>query len=214
LRCVGRTVINVRRMGSQYLRSRSTRARASLGLAVLWLVGFEVLPWLHVATHHHLGKHHHDQSGVVIRDHVTEAPDDDRDAAVDEHAPHQHDEDHDEDHDGDPAVDEHGASPRQSADGTPGQAHGAHAIAAHHRAASSACAALLLDKLVCDAISHGRHSLAHHDVATTTPALVLTTPLPVDRRLIFLLEDTVIEPYSFSPGRAVARGPPSSMFET
>jgi hypothetical protein len=240
-------------MRSQHLRSRScsTRARISLGLAVLWLLGFEVLPWLHVAMHRHLGKHHHDQSGAVIRDDVSEAPDDDRDAVVDEHAPHQHDEhdedhdgdpavdehdahdehdvdhdgdpavdehdahdEHDEDHDGDPAVDEHGASPRRSADGAPGRAHGEHAVASHQRAASVARAALLLEKLVRDAINHGKSSLAHHDVATTTPALVLTTPLPVNRRPIFLFEDTAIEPYSFSPGRAVARGPPAAVFET
>ena len=59
------------------------------------------------------------------------------------------------------------------------------------------------------ALAHGRHSLAHHDVAITTPLPALTKPLPVDRRPLTLLEVTAIEPISFSPGRAVARGPPS-----
>ena len=31
---------------------------------------------------------------------------------------------------------------------------------------------------------------------------------------VFIFEDTAIEPYSFSPGRAVARGPPSATFES
>ncbi len=37
---------------------------------VLWLVGFELMPWMHVAFHDQVGAHHHDASGAIIRDDV------------------------------------------------------------------------------------------------------------------------------------------------
>ncbi len=37
---------------------------------MLWLVGFELMPWMHVALHDQLGAHHHDASGAIIRDDV------------------------------------------------------------------------------------------------------------------------------------------------
>ena len=72
-----------------------TRRRA-LALAIVWIVGFEVMPWAHIALHDHLAPHHHDENGADILD-------DDHDSAVDEHAAH-----HDDD-DLDAEVDEHGA---------------------------------------------------------------------------------------------------------
>ncbi len=35
---------------------------------MLWLLGFEVMPWAHVAIHDHLAPHHHDASGAMILD--------------------------------------------------------------------------------------------------------------------------------------------------
>jgi hypothetical protein len=155
------------------MRSARTRARLALTLCVLWLAGFEVLPWMHIALHEHLAPHHHDASGATIFD--------DHDAEVDEHAAH-----HDDDDDLDAEVDEHGA---------PVHHHDRHA----HADAEARLAA---------ALEHGQHSLAHHGIAVPTPPPVLTQPLPVDRRATYLVATATAEPPSFSPGRAVARGPP------
>lgn len=173
---------------SRHLRSRRARARIALALCVLWLAGYEVLPWLHIATHAHVGRHHHDASGAIVLDEESSVDDRDLDAEVDEHgAPLHHD-------DEDAEVDEHGE-----------HVHHAHH---HHHGTYSARDTLLRG------LEHGRHSLAHHAVATTAPPPVLTQPLPIDRRPTFVFADTAIEPYSFSPGRAVARGPPAAAFES
>jgi hypothetical protein len=116
----------------------------AIAAAVLWVAGFEVLPWLHVALHDRLGHHHHDVTGAMVFEHEHE---------------HEHDED----------------------------------------------AALAIRS----ALTHGRHSLAHHDVAMKPPAMPVTSPLPVDRRPTFVVAVVSIEPVSLPPGRAVARGPPS-----
>lgn len=186
---------------SRPLVSRRSRARRALATCVLWLLAFEVLPWLHIATHDHVGKHHHDASGAIVFDDGTDPDDaehhhhhehhhadDDRDDRVDEHA----NEDVDDE---DAEVDEHGD--------IDGQRHHHD----HHPQNER-------DKLLRGALGHGRHSLAHHDVATPAPPPVLIDPLPIDRRPTFVFADTAIAPYSFSPGRAVARGPPLAAFES
>ena len=184
----------------------------ALVACVLWLAGFEILPWLHIATHDHVGKHHHDASGATIFDEESDAghdhehehhhhhDDDDHDAAIDEHAADLAEtDDHDNDDDEEDAeVDEHGQPVAHSHD--------------HHHEHRDPLSDS--EKTLRDALGHGRHSLAHHDVATTAPPPILTTPIPVDRRAVFIFADTAIEPYSFSPGRAVARGPPLATFES
>lgn len=210
---------------SRPLRSRRARARIALSLCVLWLAGYEVLPWLHIATHAHVGKHHHDASGAIVLDDETfDSRDDehDLDAEVDEHgAPVHHDRDldtdvaehtlahHDDDDDADAEVDEHGAPLHDDDDEDPDvDEHGQRVHHAHHHGSYSSRDTLLR------ALGHGQHSLAHHAVATTAFPPVLTEPLPIDRRPTFVFADTAIEPYSFSPGRAVARGPPAATFES
>lgn len=42
------------------------RQRVALALCVLWIVGFELMPWLHVATHDRIAPHIHDASGATI----------------------------------------------------------------------------------------------------------------------------------------------------
>jgi hypothetical protein len=166
----------------------------ALALCLLWLAGFEVLPWMHVAMHEHVGPHHHDASGAMVLDserepaeHQHAADDDDHDGDVDEHAA-----DHDDhDHDVDAEVDEHGA---------PVHKHDHPAQDPHDGAARLAAA-----------LAHGQHSLAHHGVAVPTPAPLVTRPLPVDRRPLFLVATAIIDPISYSPGRAVARGPPTPL---
>ncbi len=58
-----------------------------------------------------------------------------------------------------------------------------------------------------DNLDHDHH-LSHHDVAVIPTAAPVTSPLPVDRHSVTLAIARAIEPISFSPGRAVARGPP------
>ncbi len=72
------------------------RRRVALSLAILWIVGFELLPWAHIALHDHLAHHHHDENGADVLD---EQRDDDHDSAVDEHGvPVALDHDDDDDH--------------------------------------------------------------------------------------------------------------------
>jgi hypothetical protein len=42
------------------------RRRIALALCVLWLVGFELMPWMHVATHDRIAPHYHDANGATI----------------------------------------------------------------------------------------------------------------------------------------------------
>ena len=128
------------------------RRRIALATAVLWVLAFEVMPWLHVAFHGRIAHHHHDATGAIV---IDDAPIADAD---------------DQDHDDAPADD--GA------------------------------------RIFARSLQHGQHSAAHHDVAVVPPAAVITSPLPIDRRPITVAAVVSIEPISFSPGRAVARGPP------
>lgn len=200
---------------SRHLRSRRARARIALALCVLWLAGYEVLPWLHIATHAHVGRHHHDASGAIVLDEESSVDDHDLDAEVDEHGTPRHDDDEEHvvahhDHDEDAEVDEHGAPLHHDDEDAEVDEHGEHVHHAHHHHHGTYSARDTLLR----GLEHGRHSLAHHAVATTAPPPVLTQPLPIDRRPTFVFADTAIEPYSFSPGRAVARGPPAAAFES
>lgn len=42
------------------------RQRIALALCVLWLAGFEVLPWVHVATHDRIAPHIHTADGGIV----------------------------------------------------------------------------------------------------------------------------------------------------
>ena len=59
------------------------------------------------------------------------------------------------------------------------------------------------------ALEHGRHSLAHHDLAVQPPALVVVWPLPIDRRPVIVDAVAAIDPVSIRSIPAVARGPPA-----
>ncbi len=50
------------RLGNRLHRRR----RIALALCVLWLVGFELMPWMHVATHDRIAPHYHDANGATI----------------------------------------------------------------------------------------------------------------------------------------------------
>jgi hypothetical protein len=51
-------------------RSGHARARIALALCVLWVAGFELLPWSHVALHDELAQHHHDANGAIVFEHA------------------------------------------------------------------------------------------------------------------------------------------------
>jgi hypothetical protein len=123
-------------------RSRQTRARIGLALCVLWLAGFELLPWLHVALHDHLRPHHHDAGGATVFD---------DDGDIDEHAA-----DHDDDGDVDEQVahhDEHIAHHRDHDTDdvrlAAALAHGEHSLA-HHGVAVPTPAPVLTAPLPVD----------------------------------------------------------------
>lgn len=166
------------------------RRRVALSLAILWIVGFELVPWLHIALHGHLAPHHHDANGADIID--------DHDAMVDEHAParvadHPDDGDHPDDDDLDSEVDEHGvpvhlAASKAAADRDATPDHEAHLRAA---------------------LEHGAHSLAHHGIAVPVPTPAVTSPLPVDRRPITLAIAASPAWLSAAIPEASARGPPA-----
>ncbi len=42
------------------------RQRIALALCVLWVVGFELMPWMHVATHDRIAPHYHDANGTTV----------------------------------------------------------------------------------------------------------------------------------------------------
>jgi hypothetical protein len=163
------------------------RKRIALGLAILWIVGFEVMPWAHIALHDHLPHHHHDAMGATIID------DDDHDAAVDEHAT-DHPDHHDDDLDAE--VDEHGVPVRM------------HDL---EDATSNAASVTTADLKLFMALNHGVHSLAHHGIAVPVPAPVITTPLPIDRRPITLAIAEQPAWISAAIPEAAARGPPTSV---
>jgi hypothetical protein len=169
------------------------RRRIALVLTILWIVGFELMPWAHIALHDHLAHHHHDESGAdVLDDHDSEVDeqaadahhDDDLDAEVDEHAADAH---HDDDLDAE--VDEHGVPVH---------------VPAHDDDALTRSA----EQALLSALQHGAHSFAHHGIAVPVPAPVVTVPLPVDRRPITIA--IVEQPAWLSAAvpEASARGPP------
>ena len=158
------------------------RRRVALSLAILWIVGFEVLPWAHIALHAHLAPHHHDANGADIID--------DHDALVDEHGPAHHD---DDDDDLDAEVDEHGVPVHLAASNAAEDRDAARDGEAHLRAA----------------LNHGAHSLAHHGIAVPVPAPVVTTPLPVDRRPFTLAIAEQPAWISAAIPESSARGPPA-----
>jgi hypothetical protein len=42
------------------------RRRVALALCVLWIVGFELMPWMHVAMHDRIAPHYHDANGTTV----------------------------------------------------------------------------------------------------------------------------------------------------
>ena len=184
--------VGVRVTRDNRLRSRRARRTMALVACVLWLAGFEVLPWMHIAFHDHIGPHHHDASGAIVRDDSVAHHEDD-DHEVDEHVADALQTDRAaNDDDLDAEVDEH-CAPIQ---------HGPHDTSTHGDHAAD-------DQVrLANALTHGQHSLAHHDVAIHAPALPVTVPLPIDRRPTFVVAIAALDPVSPRPSRASARDPP------
>jgi len=176
------------------------RRRVALSLAILWIVGFELVPWLHIALHGHLAPHHHDANGADILD--------DHDAVVDEHAPAHHDVvDHDNDLDAE--VDEHAPAHHDDDLDSEVDEHGVPVHLAASKAAADRDSAHDGEAHLLAALAHGAHSLAHHGIAVPVPAPAVTSPLPVDRRPITLAIAASLVWLSAAVPEASARGPPA-----
>ena len=197
----------------------------AIATLVAFLAAFEVLPGLHLATHEHLGAHHHDASGAIIRD---DNPAHTHDDAV----AHVHRERHvfprpPRDQVGDrearetrPVGTQHDRDREQTTDIRRGardddrdiavdeHGHALDVTAARSLAKSRRALPTDVSYLLATALEHGRGSLAHHAAAVRTPSPVVTVPLPVDRRPTSVVTDTIVVLRSVAPFTARARGPP------
>jgi hypothetical protein len=142
-------------------RDPRRRRRLALAALVVFVAGFEILPWVHVALHGQIAPHHHDASGAIIADGPVTIRVDFTTTDVADSPDHGH---------------------------------------THGRATDGVTR-------IGDRVPHAQH-VGHHDIAVLPAPPPVTTPLPVDRRSVTLAIARAIEPISFSPGRAVARGPP------
>jgi hypothetical protein len=159
--------------------SRHTTRRLFAALACLvWILGFEVVPNVHVGMHELFGHHHH---GVGGHEH-------ERVAAV-EREQHEHDDaDHHHDH-GD--ADHH-------------HDHGDVLDVDLHATASQA------NQAACESMQeHGRHSLAHRDIAATPPPWALADVAIAPFVLLDSPRTLVAEPFDRQPQAVRARGPPA-----
>lgn len=170
---------------------------------VLWVLGFEVAPNLHLGLHDHLAPHSHD--GVVAQaEHAHDHHDADHGHAHDD-APHHHPDDAGH-HPGDAAHhhDDHHASPADS-----------HESAAHepefadsdrHDAADDARDAPAASRLDP---SHGDHDLLHRGVAIATPPIAQPSIAQAPVSVLARLHSLVDRPSSRAPLVLRARGPPT-----
>jgi hypothetical protein len=139
-------------MGTK-LTSKRTRARMAVAAIVLWVVGFEVMPWLHVVAHDQIGEHEHEQ-GTIVRVHFGHTHADG--------TTHDHAADHDRDHDTKRRRDDRDS---RVADAL---AHGQHSLA-HHGVAVPAPAPVVTSPLPVDRRPEIVASLAILDPADRAP---------------------------------------------
>ena len=156
------------------------RQRIALALCVLWVVGFELMPWAHIALHAQLAPHYHDASGAIVML--------DGEPAAEADAPHVH-------------THVYPAPPTYR-----DREHTAHGHT-HRHAHGEPEPGDDLARLA-GALAHGRNSLAHHGIAIPMPPPVWLEPLPIDRRPSFDDRVVELEPFARAPDRAVCRGPP------
>lgn len=177
---------------------RVERARRRRGLAVLgcliWIVGFELLPNIHVGLHAHLSEHSHG-SGSTARATTF---------AVQSHRDHRRRGREHSHHHGNGHGTHHGVNGAGHHDDQSGAPH------AHGETSWSQSLVASALPLHSSPLEHGDHSLAHRDMAATTPLPVMTHPVPTTARLI--PRDEVVEqaPRSRRLANPLARGPPYS----
>jgi hypothetical protein len=161
---------------------RSLRRRRGFAATacVLWLLGVELLPNLHLAFHE--DDHTHGEAGEIVVAHV--AIEDHSHAQPDE--PHEHGDAHHSElayDEGDvTVVVEEPAPPRRK-----------------HR-----------DRLAIDdrELAHAASGLAHRQAALHRPAPPLLAPLPVVRTSWWVIDAPIERTYETSLARPTARGPP------
>ena len=205
-------------------RHRHQHRRAlALVTCLLWLLGVEVLPSLHLALHR--GDHTHGDDGSIVLahrehhahgDHDHADHDHDHDAAIDEDHDHDATIDEDHDHDHDAAIDEdhdhdhdHDAAIDEDHDHDADHDHG-HGIAAD--SADSADSAASSDQPAIGRPRHAHHQaggISHHAVALHRPPPPLLAPAFVARATWRLETLAEARPSSARIARPTSRGPPT-----
>ncbi len=193
----------VPRLSVLRVRHARTRRLYALLCAVLWVLGFDIGPGLHLAAHELLDHHHHGSSSHVDV-HEGEAPEDGA-HGHDEHGHDEHGHGHGHGHDGEPehGHDENGHEAREHpADATPPDFAPVLSLALDQAPVAEAVARC------ADDLSHGAHALAHRGVAASPtsppwPAIAVAPWVPLNRA-----ERSVDPIRSRTPRCVRARGPP------
>lgn len=160
------------------LTPRNRRILAALA-ALLWLLGVEVLPNVHLATHRDDHTHAHD--GAIVR-----APAHDEE----HHDEHEHEHEH---------VDEHEHSDH---------AHEAAVEVAHHDEDAHHDHTRGVLAVDVAPSGHEAAGLAHHALALHEPPPLLTTPVAEPRVWVWLHPAPIERLTSIGYARPTARGPP------
>jgi len=185
------------------MRATKQRRRAfAICAAVLWLLGVEVLPNLHLAHHDH--HHTHTADGSIVATHDDDADSDsdsdsDADVDVDEHAAH-HARHADHDGDIDPDIDEHADHDVQVHEhGRRHDHHKRHHVGEHAPA-----------QLAFDHVPHGHAAagIAHHAIALHQPLPPITTPVAAPHAETWRHAEPKDRATIASAARPTARGPP------
>jgi hypothetical protein len=199
----------------------------AVAAVLVWLLGVELGPGLHIARHGALGHHHHGAAEALAcaahheGGHAADGHDDagpahhEHDAAPAHHAEPAHHEHHAE-----PAHHEHHAEPAHHEPHAEPAHHEHHAAPAHHERVEHGLLATATAVLAPPpaepagvaqapgAVPHGSGSLAHRDLVPLTPPLALPPILSAPWQPLELSASFCAAPRERTPDVLRARGPP------
>lgn len=206
------------------MRALLRRPVLAVVAALVWLLGVELGPGLHIARHGELGHHHHGasealacashQDGVAVDPHRYHAEHGEGDHAVEEHE-HAAVDHHDHEH---AAVDRHDHE-HAAVDHHDHEHDHDHDVEPEPESADRIASVSVDFSLVAPpatpvvhepgAVPHGAGSLAHRDLVPLTPPLVLPPILSAPWRPLVVAHVRCIAPSERTPETLRARGPPS-----
>ncbi|MBL8948372.1 MAG: hypothetical protein JNK45_34675 [Myxococcales bacterium] len=193
-------------------RDRPARARVCAWLAVvLWILGVEVAPNLHLGLHDVLAPHTHGVAEHVESDH---GHDHWFELDLDAHE-HGADHDHGVEHGHDHGV-EHGHDHAEVADAGPhGSEFAGVRVAAEdleHAAGADDARVVAPARAVASRLDpgHGDHDLLHRGIAIACPPLAALSVAQADVVVLARLHPRSDRPFTRALGRPRARGPPTS----